>query len=300
MSKLVSAMSTPEEWDDIDNLINFLARKLVQKRLSLFLGAGASHAFNLPNWTQLVDNLYEMASMARPTPKDDVRDAESLFLNKYKSDRIAFAKAVQLALYKNYSHQQSALEANPLLSSIGAMVMSSARGRVAHVITLNYDDILESYLKWRGFTVSSVAKLPAWNSDSDVEVLHPHGLLSLDTSQNPASGIVLTQLDYDDIVGNVKDLWRQRIIGTLRSTTCVFLGLSGKDDNLTSILKEVNGSHPSSGVEPYWGVRFDCDNNENIWLARGVYVHKPASHSETPELLMKICQRAAAIRNGIY
>lgn len=286
-------MSSPSDWDNRERLLDLLAHRLVRKRLSLFLGAGASHAFKLPDWTRLVDNLYAQKALTRPSSRNDTADAESLLVEHYKSDRVAFAKDVQKALYQDYKHDPSVIETNPLLTAIGALVMSSARGSVAQVMTFNYDDLLEVYLSWRGLTVASVDHLPAWNSDADVEVLHPHGLLHTDMTA-PTRGLVLTRLDYDGIVGNSADLWRQRMIGILRSTTCLFIGLSGDDANLTSMLVEVKKAHSSR--EPYWGVRFGCDTKGPTWSARGVYPLHLKNHDETPALILDICRRAAALR----
>lgn len=286
-------MSSPEDWDNRERLLDLLASRLLRKRLSLFLGAGASHAFKLPDWTRLVDNLYAQKSLVRPSTRNDTADAESLLVSHYKSDRVKFARDVQKALYQDYKHDQSLLESNPLLTAIGALVMSSARGSVAEVMTFNYDDLLEVYLSWRGLTVASVDQLPIWNSDADVEVLHPHGLLRTDMTE-PQRGVVVTRLDYDDIVGNTADLWRQRMVGILRSTTCLFIGLSGDDSNLSSMLNETKKAH--STREPFWGVRFGCDDKGPSWSARGVYPLQLKDHDETPSLILDICRRAAALR----
>jgi hypothetical protein len=298
MSSAISIMSSPADWDNRERLLNLLAHRLLRKRLSLFLGAGASLAFKLPSWTQLVDNLYAQRLITRSMPKDDTKDAENLLVAHYTNpdeaaNRLAFAKDVQTELYQGYKHDQSLLEFNPLLTAIGALVMSSARGSVAQVMTLNYDDILEVYLSWRGLTVASVDLLPAWNSDADVEVLHPHGLLRSDMMA-PRRGVVLTRLDYDKIVGDTADMWRQRMLGILRSTTCLFIGLSGEDANLSNMLLAVKQAH--STREPFWGVRFGCDGNGNTWSARGVYPLQLKNHDETPTLILDICRRAAELR----
>lgn len=288
-------MSAPEDWESRERLLDALAYRLTRKRLSLYLGAGASFAFKLPDWTKLVDNLFDQAGESRPTPKNDITQSEELLMDHFNGDRKAFAKAIQMALYRDYTHDSVAVDANPLLSAIGALVMSSARGSVSHVITLNYDNILEDHLARRGFTVSSVAKLPTWDSDSDIEILHPHGLLDIKTSIEPASAVVLTGLDYDDIVGDVKNLWRQRITNILRSTTCIFIGLSGNDANLTSQLADVSKDHTVTGKEPFWGVRLGTDSN-SMWKARGVYSVKLSSYDEIPGFIFEICRRAASLR----
>jgi SIR2-like domain len=288
-------MSIAEDWDNQDLLLDMLAQRLLRKRLSLCLGAGASMAFNLPNWTTLVDNLYEISGQPPSTSKSDTERSEEVFAAKYNGDRLRFARDVQRALYQDYVHDPVAVDSNHLLSAIGALVMSSARGSVSQVITLNYDNILENHLERRGFTVSSLAKLPSWDSDADIEVLHPHGLLDVDQAVIPSSGIVLTELDYNAIVGNVGDLWRQKITGILRSTTCIFIGLSGADQNLMNQLYEVNQKHTVTGSEPFWGVRLGRDEGRP-WRTRGVYSAQLASHNDIPSFILEICRRAAVMR----
>lgn len=278
-----------------DRLLNTLAHRLLRKRLSLCVGAGASIAFNLPNWTKLVDNLYTISGQPPSTSTSDIERSEEVFAAKYNGDRVRFARDVQCALYQGYVHDPVAVDSNPLLSAIGALVMSSARGRVSQVITLNYDNILENHLERRGFTVSSVAKLPSWDSDSDVEILHPHGLLDVNQTVAPKAGIVLTALDYDAIVGNVADLWRQRITNILRSTTCIFVGLSGSDQNLMNQLYDVNQRHAVTGNEPFWAVRLGRDEGK-AWRTRGVYSARLESYADIPKFILEICRRAAVMR----
>ena len=295
MASVISSMGIAEDWDNQDLLLDMLAQRLLRKRLSLCLGAGASMAFNLPNWTTLVDNLYKISGQPPSTSASDTERSEEVFAAKYNGDRLRFARDVQLALYQDYVHDPVAVDSNRLLSAIGALVMSSARGSVSQVITLNYDNILEHHLERRGFTVSSLAKLPSWDSDADIEVLHPHGLLDVDQAVVPTSGIVLTGLDYNAIVGNVGDLWRQKITGILRSTTCIFVGLSGSDQNLMNQLYEVNQKHAVTGSEPFWGVRLGRDEGK-AWRTRGIYSAQLASHDDIPKFILEICRRAAVMR----
>jgi len=291
-------MSSPDDWKSFDKLKKLLAYRLVYQRISLFLGAGASAGFGLPDWKVLVDNLYSNSGATRPASPDNTRDAEDLLMGtKYAGDRIKFASAVRTALYQKTDLHPSNMETNRLLSAIAALVMSSVRGHVANVVTFNFDDILETYLKWRGFAVESVDCLPAWNGAADVRVLHPHGLLPIDTTSAIRRGVVFTQLDFDKIVGDAKNQWFQRITDIMRSTTCIFIGISGDDANLTNMLAQVNDSHASSGTEPYWGVRFGRpgDANETRWTNRGV--HPIAlDYAKTPEVLLEICQLASKIR----
>jgi hypothetical protein len=295
----VGSLSSPDDWNNANKIKNLLAKRLSQRRLSVFLGAGVSTAFNLPQWGELLDRLYTIAGETRPAAKDNTRDAERLAGKpEYRGDPLKFAADVRTALYSSFSVDQLKSAENAMLSALGALVMSSVRGAAMNVVTFNYDDLLETYLRWRGFVVDSVANLPAWNGSSDVTVLHPHGWLPLDAKARLTSGIVLTQKDYDRIVGDAKNFWRQRQTDIMRSTTPVFLGLSGSDPNLTSMLTEVQNDHPSKGTDHYWGVRLTAkgDTNSSTWEERGIRSFECADFDHIPSLLMEVCRQAAESR----
>lgn len=294
-----SGMGSPDDWGSAAKISNLLAKRLSQRRLSLFLGAGVSAAFALPQWTELIDNLYREARVNRPASKDNLRDAETLAAKpKYKSNPLEFATDLRKSLYQGFSLDKLKGEESPMLSALGALVMSSVRGSAVNVVTFNYDDLLETYLRWRGFVVDSVSALPAWNGSADITVLHPHGCLPVDLKRPVTSGVVVTQKDYDRIVGDAKNYWRQRLTEVLRSTTPVFIGLSGTDSNLTSMLTEVQDCHPSKGTDHFWGLRVTAlgDANSCAWNERGVHSFECATHQDIPPFLMEICRKAAGTR----
>ncbi|MHC4099055.1 MAG: SIR2 family protein [Planctomycetota bacterium] len=115
-------------------------------------------------------------------------------------------------------------------------------------------------------------------------------------------GIILAQNQYDKIVGNSKQAWRGIILDIFRSHTCLFIGLSGNDDNLTSILMETKNSHASKRQgDVFWGVRFSDNKNDpkqTTWNTRGVFQDAIASYQELPGWLLKVCQIAATKNDG--
>lgn len=299
MAKLAGGMGTPDDWEDQEKIVDFLASRLKQRRISIFLGAGVSSALRLPKWGELIDGLFKAAGETRPVPSDNIRDPEKLALSaKYRNNEKLFAEQVRKALYQGFVVDSLKTNHYPLLSALGAMVMSSVRGTATEVVTFNYDDLLEIYLRWRGFVVESVPSLPAWNSATDVRVLHPHGFLPSDLSQPVPGGVVITQKDFERIVGDARNFWRQRITDILRSTTPIFVGLSGDDLNLTQMLTDVEGHHPSKSVDYYWGVRLTNkgDGNGDIWQGRGIRSFELPTHDDVPIFLMDVCRRAAEMR----
>ena len=180
--------------------------------------------------------------------------------------------------------------------------MASSRGSVAKIVSFNFDDIIELYLSYFGHDISIGVNLPAWNRCADVLVLHPHGLLPSDLSKPIPRLIVFTQADYDDVIGNTSDEWHEAILGVFRSHTCLFIGLSGNDRNLTSLLKKANDTHACRQTgELYWGIRFALDGDAlvPIWEKRGVFHRCVNDYAEIPSILFDICQHAARLHQRI-
>lgn len=288
-----------DSWRERRSVIAHLGEQLYSGRLSVVLGAGASIGFGLPGWSALVNRMFEHVSTPRPAAMSDELASELLWRAHYGENEATFAEGVRKALYEGVSADFSELAQSRLLAAVSALVMASQRGNAAFVCTFNFDDLLERYLRYYGLDVESVAELPAWKSRRDVSVLHPHGLLPLDPKV-PVSPIVFVQRHYDKIVGNVADLWRQSLTLALRSTTPLFIGLSGADDNLRSMLSSVHELHSSRGSAAYWGVRFSTRPDDELrvmWEGRGVY-HQTVADYETdlPNYLLEVCQAAMVLR----
>jgi hypothetical protein len=294
----VSRLQDPEAWESEANLILICAERLLEGRLTLVLGAGASAGFGLPSWTTLVDRLLAALNTARPAGASDAAAAEIAWA-KCGSDDIAFAKLVRTELYRGYSFDLSAMQAQNLLAAVGALAMASSRGRVAHIVTLNFDVVLETYLGAFGLVTEPVGQAPSWNSRADVRVLHPHGVLPPEGEIR--AGIVFTQGDFDRIVGDAKNAWHARLLDIFSAHTCLFIGLSGDDQNLTSLLGATKEAHPGlKEGEAYWGIEVTRrpTKNPHIWSNRKVRSLELGSFDDIPLFLLRICQEASRIARG--
>ena len=163
------------------------------------------------------------------------------------------------------------------------------------VISFNYDDLLEVYLRYYGYTVASVAELPAWERNADVSVLHPHGLLPHAKSDPPQGTLILTQASFDKLAGRLEEMWTRKVLDVFESHFCLFVGLSGNNKNLSSLLS--NTKHPTKDL--YWGIRFtdnDADPKNFFWEKRKVYPKVLSSYDDLPTFLFRICQKAAELR----
>ncbi len=295
-------MRNHDSWSSRETLIDFLAGQLAQGSLAIVLGAGASSGFGLPDWKGLVDR------MASPTLKIELEgksvETQAEFLRSAVSggDDERFREAIRQALYKTFDRSISALLSHQLLRAVAALTMASSRGSVGTVVTFNYDDVLETLLSYFGYDALSVVEMPSMRRHCDVAILHPHGVLPADESAEKSCrqrGLVLAQSEYDRIVGNARDPWHRALVETMASHVCLFIGLSGEDKNLTQVLTEVAKQHASMRQSwPFWGVRFGKKEAvlEEIWRARKVFPYTVADHSETPDLLLDVCRRAAALR----
>lgn len=282
-------------FEDRDCLVEHLATQLAKGRLALVLGAGVSMAFGLPSWERLVDRCFTLVSTSRPTTSSLEASAEYLFTNVFKRDRLSFAEHVRRALFQDFDFTMNGLRKNALLGAIGAMAMVSSRGSVAQIVSFNYDDVLERFLFYHGVDVESIDVLPAWTSSANLVVYHPHGLLSVQPEVVVKRGIVFTELDYDQVVGNIAELWNTVVRGTLCSSTCLLIGLSGNDKNLKSSMAYAKEHHVSvSEKHAFWGVRFSdnvVDPQRGAFEERGVF-QVTRSHAEIPAFLFEICQKA--------
>jgi hypothetical protein len=294
-------MRKASAWEDPTTLKRFCASQLLAGRLSIVLGAGVSMACGLPDWATLVNRCFAHASTPRPANLTEELAAEFLLTESCSNNEQQFSRLVHKALYEAYSSTGIQLSKVDMVAALGALVTPSARGGVCHVVSFNFDDLLEQFLTSFGVCVDSLWQLPAWESRADVRVYHPHGFLPFDTARGLSKGIVMALNQYNRIVGNSTLLWRQKLLGVLRSNTCIFIGISGNDQNLQSLIQEARDSHSNQNEHPFWAVRLgkdDNDPNKLMWHNRGVFHHSLQDYSNLPPWLFDVCQSAAAIQGG--
>jgi hypothetical protein len=295
---VMSVARSRDSFEDRDMLIEILATQLFLGRLALVVGAGISMGFGLPSWEELVNRCFHLAGEIRPSGLSPEVASERLFVDVFKRDKLAFAEHVRRALYKGFNLSMSSLRGNPLLAAIGALSMASFRGKVARIVSFNFDDVLERFLEYHGFDVQSLDVLPAWTSRADLFVYHAHGLLPSRDHVPVQEGIVFTQWDYDRRVGNITELWHTTVRDILSSSTCLFIGLSGNDADLRSWMAKVKETHVSiKEKDAFWGVRFSkdpADSNRGIFEERGVFQHTVPHHG-IPTFLFEVCQKAAEL-----
>lgn len=298
-------MSQRGFWTDDPTRRSYLAQQLNDGAMCLVLGAGVSIQLGLPTWDQLITRLYAGNESSRPMNVDLKRQAEH-FKNKLcGSNTEQFNKAVRDALYLNCETDFEILRRDDLLGAIGALAMSSVRGRASTVITFNFDDLLEHFLEYHGFVVNAIGDETFWTRSCDVEIYHPHGCIphKLDGSRQISRTIVLDQREYSSLVGDESHPWRQRLLSAMRTKTCLFIGTSGLDDNLDSLVDKTQKTHAiTNSSTAFWGVWITGHADEQqiaAWTSRGVFPLVLQGHARIPSELFAIAQEAAVSRQRL-
>jgi hypothetical protein len=297
-------LTSPAQFLDDNALSDYLASELRNARLALILGSGISADFRLPTWDALVDACCKSKGITIPPVRGDNRDlAESVRVACANQDE--YLDVVQQNLFKGVDIRLEALRMNPTLSALGSLVMSSVRGSVADVITYNFDDLLELYLDYHGFKTHIIRDVPCWNEKADVRILHPHGYLPSHPRHTRTDWIVFDRASYSNRAAREK-LWLEEQLPILRRNTCLFIGLSPRDDEVDTLISHIQNDHPCrSASVPFWAVRFsirsgdvDNDRRESKKMAeRGLFLKFVRDYqTDLPRFLFEICQKAAGVR----
>lgn len=295
-------MNLPDTWKNEPTLIEYLGGQLLDGRIGLFLGAGISRDYGLPDWKMLLSDLCVKHGEPPPAKGDNLVTLGGYIRAKYYNNKTpAFLKDVKDILFGPAKVDFARLRQIDTLAAIGAMAMSSKRGSAGKIFTLNYDDLLENYLEFHGFTTTSVVDGNHWASNDDVVIYHPHGLVPLAAARPGSDDIILGTKDYFEIMQKPK--WRPIIDTALRAHTFLYLGLSGEDMHLQSLVADLKDRHAITGQRIlYHGVRFDVaggdDKLATVFEDMGVHTHVLKDWNKLPDFLFRICQAARILRQS--
>ena len=297
----MSNLNLPDAWRDENFLIEHLAKQLIHGRLGLFLGAGVSQFYDLPSWSDLLSRMCRQLGHEEPDAKTDVIKLAATLRDKYfTGDPRGFKALVKSSLYEDVSLDFEKIRRSDTLAAIGSLVMSSQRGSVGRVFTLNYDNLLERYLEFHGFTTATVADGCHWAPSADVAIYHPHGFLPLGADDD-SDDIVLGTDEYEQVMQSPR--WRPVIETALRQHTMVYIGLSGDDMHLQDLWMDLSTHHAISRERvAYHGIRFSRtgspDPNQDVLRERGIHTHQIPDYPDLPKFLFRICQAARDLRMG--
>jgi hypothetical protein len=280
-----------------------LASELSKGTVSLVLGAGVSHGMGLPNWGELVCRVESLAGASVgdvDAPSENLmRRMDSVRRSVGEAD---FAGLIHSSLYEHAGYLELKTYPEELLESrmliaLGALVMSSLRGSVTDVYTLNFDDVLDWYLHLHGFRTQVVSELPTLLSgDVDVRIHHFHGFLPLNAKYAPSDWLVLTRKQLvERLAEPTSSPWSATMGAQFLSKTMLFVGSSMSDMDVDVILQRtanlIDGTRPLGFV---LGANISDDRQHSL-LESSVVPVSFSTYEEIPKFMLEICQTAAQL-----
>lgn len=282
--------------DDRELTIVDLAAALYRGELALFLGAGISRDFGLPTWPQLVRQCLDGVGLSSAKIVDDVgfevlTQAMGIFRDHIGDDAKYHAE-VKRHLYDHASRREE-WQPSALLNSIGALLMGSRRGKIHDVWSLNYDDVLEWYLRLHGLVSQIIAEIPSLLRDVDVTIFHPHGFLPFDDAFYPASReIVFDDRSYAKRgVGKAQE-WREAVQNALRSKIFLAIGLSWTDRLLGDLIMEASEANNDRPTAFWMFGHKGTDEEVQDCIRHNVVPLQFEKHSEFAPFIRQVCGAA--------
>lgn len=269
-------------------LCAWLRQALAEERLAFVFGAGVSRGFGLPSWEELLDRMLEISQIDKPKGLSFESLSQYIFREVAHSNKMEFARLVSRALYQDF--QFESMHANPLVAELTALV-GVGEDKISKILTFNFDDVLDKYLDERNIKVQTIYQ-PRYprSGQAGIAINHIHGLLpSRVDEQDLLDGeIVFTRKDFLKRTNVIKNIWRQRAMDLMCGNICIFIGVSGDDDNLMSMLMDVNQQHSNSKHSHYWAVRLASpeDSNKEEFEEEGVF-QVTLPHTEIPNFLKR-------------
>jgi SIR2-like protein len=269
--------------------------------LTLFMGAGLSMSSKkYQNWPDLVRSCTSELKLNKVIADNEPIDN----LLRYMDDvrRKIKNEAKYRELVNKHLNAAAALDysdaANLLLMAVGALCMGSKRGSIKEVVTYNFDDLLEWYFALNGFVAQPVTDLPFLAKDPDVTVYHPHGFLPKLTKKGNSQRFVFDQLSYERTIGNENDAWFALCKQILLSKIAIFVGLSGKDPAMMTLVQRVHDTLEAQQQLRPVGFLLILDSeigdgDKEHFIERGVIPLGFKNHDEIYKFLFQISKKAS-------
>lgn len=226
-------------------------------RLVLCLGAGVSIPYGLPNWEDLLLSL-----LLRLPPSTDTRGSDDTdgwhqyfphyrralgqwMMEYFKFDPVELARVfvddeklrsnIRAELYAPLAKLGPAVPRRTSLDAVVALIADAKRAAnpVPAVITLNYDDLLETKLEAAG-----VQSTPVFGPNAKVvgiPIYHVHGYLPR-AGEIPKQDLVFTESTYHQISSSGFHWSVKTIMRHLHTHSVLFVGVSMNDPNLRRFL----------------------------------------------------------------
>lgn len=209
-------------------------------KLIIFVGAGVSQNSNLPSWNDLVNQLAQDLGIEKkiiPEELEETLTEEQVEILKKHKIHYNTDECLKIPQYyfnefgeKEYNNKlhnifSNKLEPNPINYLIVELDPK-------HIITTNYDDLLEK-------TAESIAKTPysKVSCDRDLAIAPNNNLII--KMHGELDKIVLKERDYDTYSNNFK-LIETFVKGLIATNTILFVGFSAEDANVRKLFQWIH------------------------------------------------------------
>ncbi|MCX7578929.1 hypothetical protein D0502_05985 [Leuconostoc falkenbergense] len=202
--------------DRLDTALVAINREARDNSLILFVGAGVSINSGYPSWNSLIEKL-----------REDLPDSSS----KKNNQQVAQEYYDTFSRNLYYNKLQEIFEAvkpeyNPILDQI-------VKIRPKHIITTNYDKLLENSLQ------NEILQYSVIKSDQDLPYSKDDHIIIKMHGDLDSKNIVLTKSDYENYTKNFENVI-VKIRSLLVNHTVLFIGYSLQDETFNNILNLVN------------------------------------------------------------
>lgn len=234
-----------------EKLIKQLAKEYHKNNVSLFLGAGVSMAAHMPSWDELIAQflIRRFQSDLKNKMSDHVlqelvqmekvnRENSMLSQTRFIKQNMEPEKYIELLMEALYKNIDAVNIHNPLFQSLMRLIWNDNHIFIKNIITLNFDDLIETKLDDKGIVFHQYADTNNKFSKNCIHICHVHGLLAHDAKPDEIhiDDIIFSEEQYHKMYNDPFHWSNMKQVITLRENTCLFIGCSLTDPNMRRLL----------------------------------------------------------------
>ncbi len=230
--------------------IKNLVQAMNDDELIIFVGAGVSANSGLPSWPKLIDELRKELSL-----EDDVND---------------YLKVAQI-YYNKWGRQKYIQKINSIFNNFSDAVPNDIHKEIlkiqpAHIITTNYDNLLEDIL------YKSVRTYDVVKKNEDIPYIKSKHYLIKMHGDLQEQNIVLKEDDYSDYNENYYMI-AALIKALIMNHTLLFIGYSLSDSTFNSIFRLIQNFYGENAKKSYfYDANIQSEEIIDYYRKKGIYV----------------------------
>ena len=252
-NKYVSEIEEDDFQKYKNNLIEKLVNTEITNNLALVLGAGVSCSEGALSWNDMVKNFEKILvnKLKIKSVLDKIGDTNLIATQLYKEllPKESYYETIYNSIYNNCSKPQK--NSDTLLENISILISKLREARNFRVMTYNYDNYVEQYLKIYNMKYNVIFDVSD-TQNINLPIYHVHGYLPMvknicefKSGKNDEfkhqikylNSIKLTEDDYN-ILYNDAYSWQIGVqLSFFRENRCLFVGCSLKDPNIRRLLR---------------------------------------------------------------